>query len=156
MKGVEMVKVIVTFLLLVAAGTLAFVYLFPPEEYKPGVEVNQETFTHILEEAADVNIVMDIRDIEDPNDRWAVLQCGVDFAGSRGLVTKRVHYLSIDDDGCVAEDGRHPAEFCYSAMKGGLNLYIHKGTETTFHTDAMAVGVQHDYIVGLCNIEPIG
>ncbi len=152
----ETVKILVTLVLLIAAISLAYFYLFPPEpEFKPGSEVNYQTFTHILEESDTVNIMMDIRTIDNPDVRWAVLQCGVDFAGSPGLLDKKVHVLSLDEEGCVAEDGRHDRSYCFDQMRKDLTIYIQSGNETTFHSNAMIVGVEHDYLIGLCGIQRV-
>jgi hypothetical protein len=152
-ERMETIKILVTLILLVAAASLAYMYLFPPSpEFVPGSEVNYQTFTHILGETDSVNIMMDIREVENPDVRWAILQCGVDFAGSPGLIDKNVNVLSLDEDGCVAEDGRHERDYCFERMRKDLTLYIQPGNTTSFHSNAMVVGVKHDYLVGLCSI----
>jgi len=152
----DKMKIGATIVLLIAAVVLAYFLLSGPGEFNPGTEVNQETFTHILQEANEVNILMDIRNVDDSNDRWAILQCGVDFAGSSGLAGKKIRYLSMDDTGCVAEDGKYDLNYCMNTINNGVTLYVQKGNETTFHSKAMVVGVQHDYIIGLCNIAKVG
>lgn len=151
----------ITLIALIAVVVLVFVYFyyFIPEkvyEFSPGAEVNQRTFTRILEEANEVNIFMDIRGVDNENTRQNILQCGVDFAGSTGLGGKTVHYFSVDDEGCVAEDGRHEGyDYCFDALTSGVTLYVSEGNETTFHTDSMLVGIDDKYFVGMCGIDTV-
>lgn len=152
-KGLDKLKIGATALLLVAVVVLVFVFFPPMTEFRPGTEVNEETFTHVLEEADRVNIMMDIRGVDDEKTQWGILQCGIDFAGSFGLATKNVSYLSMDDQGCVAEDGRHNFKYCTDALQHGVTLYIREGSGATFHSNAMVVGVGNDYVVDSCKIE---
>ncbi len=158
MKKDNMDKLKVGAVLVLLVAALAFVDIFFPPvlEWKPGTEVNGQTFTHVLEGENRVNILTDIRGTEAGSPtRWGILQCGVDFAGSYGLATKSVRYLAIDDEGCVAEDGRHDLSYCFEVLEEGVTLYVHKDNETTFHSNAMMVGIGDQYRVGICNIERV-
>lgn len=129
--------------------------------FVPGAAVDAETFKGIFNKADTVYIVMDVRGVTDANTRTNILQCGVDFAGSSGMGGKNVSYMSLGDDGCVADDGMRPsggthtAEYCISLLKNGTVIYVKEGTSSSYYSNALVVGVGQQYPAGSCAIRKV-
>lgn len=120
--------------------------------FVPGSGVDAATFKDIFSNASRVYIVMDVRSVTDANTSRNILQCGVDFAGSSGMGGKNVSYISVGDDGCVADDGKHTTEYCVSELKNGIVIYVKEGTSSSYYSNALVVGVGPRYTVGSCAI----
>ena len=151
----DSIKILVLALLVLAAAWLGYQYLdfSGKEQLKLGNEVNGETFATILADSSNVYIVMDVRGVDEQVRRKNILQCGVDFAGSPGLVGKNLTIFSLDDDqGCIGMDRNHPFEYCFSQMENGIALYVEEGNVTKFYTNALKVGMGESYEVGACSV----
>lgn len=151
----DRIKILVAAFVLLVAIWLAYNYLSFSEEakLKLGTEVNLETFSSILSDAERVYIVMDVRDVDDHKIKTNILQCGVDFAGSQGLVGKNLTIYSFDSEqGCVGIDQNYPLSYCIKSAENGIALFIEEGNTSKFYTNAMKVGVGNNYTSGACSI----
>ncbi len=152
--------------LLLAAGVilLAFYFATLGPKFERGEETDSEAFAGILSDATRVHIVMDLRNAADGENRRGIMQCGIDFAGSMGLATKEVDYLSFDseagemplvrEDFCIhSEEGRLSAEECFEMINSeGITIYIRQGSLTKYYTRGMVVGIGSDYQLDSCSI----
>jgi hypothetical protein len=151
-------NVIVALIVVAVVAYLAFFLRSEPEPFDKGTEINQETFMHLLEEADTIYIVMDIRNVSDSDTKKNILQCGVDFASSTGLVGRKVRYMALDpDEGCILGDFDETEviddiPLCLSYLNDGVSLYVTEGYETKYYTRAAMVGVGQYYNVGTCDI----
>ena len=150
--------VLIAAIIILGAAIYVFYATTGPSEFRKGTEINKETFVSLLSDAEKVYIVMDVRGINDDYTRRNVLQCGVDFAGSYGLVQKEVTYVSMSDSGCVVASLRGKNETtsvteCMDMInEDGLSLYVIEGNETKYYTRAAMVGVGDLYVLGTCNV----
>ena len=161
MKLSDNVKTAIVAIIVVAVIAVAYI-TFPSSTeaaFDKGNKINSETFVEILSENENVYIVMDLRGVSDVPTRTGILQCGVDFAGSIGLVDKDVSYISLDDeDGCIYANGAEGKTYkygipeCISMLENGISLYIIPGNETEYYTKAAVIGVGSDYQTGTCGI----
>lgn len=155
------VKTAIVAIIVVAVIAVAYI-AFPPQvstTLDKGNEINSDTFVEILSETENVYIVMDLRGVSDVPTRTGILQCGVDFAGSIGLVDKDVSYISLDDeDGCIFANSaegktyRYEIYECMAMLDDGISLYIIPGDGTEYYTKAAVIGVDSDYQTGTCGI----
>jgi hypothetical protein len=140
---------------LLAVLVLAMAYYFitsAATTFVPGPGVDPETFKDIFNQAGKVYIFMDVRGVSNAPTSRNILQCGVDFAGSSGMGGKDVSYFSVGNDGCVAEDGPHPPEYCFKQVKDGVVIYVKEGASSSYHSNAIVVGVGPEYPAGSCSI----
>jgi hypothetical protein len=151
-KGGLLKKLAVIGLGVVAVAFILYFLSLPGSTFAPGRVVDQAEFTDIFSATDDIYIVMDVRGVADQNTMRNILQCGVDFAGSSGMGGKNPMYFSVDNQGCVAPDGYHDYEYCFSQLQDGLTIYVHKGSQYSFHENGMVVGVGPDYAFGTCGI----
>jgi hypothetical protein len=150
----EKIKILISVFLILVAIWFAYPYLTsPPADLVVGNEIDSATFNAILSDTQNVFIVMDIRDINDTKLRQNILQCGVDFAGSYGLVEKNITLYSFDtNQGCVGMDRNYPISYCLKQMEQGIALYAEESNETRFYTNAMRVGISDNYEMGSCSV----
>jgi hypothetical protein len=151
----EKIKILIVILLLLAAAWFAYQYLIADSaELKLGNEVNAQTFLSIFGKEDKVYLVMDVRNVTEQKTKTNILQCGVDFAASNGLVTKNLTFYSFDDkQGCVALEGIFPLEYCMNKInEDGITIYVQEGNSSKFYTNALVVGVGTDYAEGKCSI----
>jgi len=148
---------------LIAAGLIFFVLGNRATEQVPpfnkGKEVNQETFLDLFVNTNPVYIVMDTRNVNDDLVRRNIYQCGVDFAGSNGLVGRDVFVVGMEDKGCVyatfsltANKTTSNAECMKMINTNGTVLYITAGNDTKYYSRAAIVGVGDTYVLGSCSI----
>jgi hypothetical protein len=153
----DKIKLLILAFLILGAVWMAYYYITLPQktELVLGNEVNLETFNSILGDAESVHIVMDVRDVEDQQIKTNILQCGVDFAGSFGLVGKNLSIYSFDNEqGCIGMGENYPLSYCIQKMEEqGVVLLIEGGNSTTFYSNAMKVGVGNNYTVGTCSVK---
>ncbi len=138
------------------AAVVVFV-LFFVLFYHPvlGLRSNEEVFLNSLQNSEDLLIVMDIRGIDDQLIRKNVLQCGVDLAGSEGLVLKNKTYLSLSDEGCVTEDGSTTVDRCFEIIKNAeLILYVKEGSGPQYFSKGAEIGINTMYDFGMCRVNP--
>ncbi|NYZ77490.1 hypothetical protein H0O02_04215 [Candidatus Micrarchaeota archaeon] len=155
------VKNAAVIIIIVAVLALSYSLVLQPQTpavFEKGAEVNQETFLSLLSDADKIYIVMDIRNASNSIVSTNILQCGVDFAGSRGLAGRNVSYVSMDDNGCalsINEKGvTDTVPNCIRMLNGaeGISLYIYEGSETKYYTKAAAIGVNGNYQLGTCEL----
>ncbi len=103
-------------------------------EFNKGNRINKETFLALLAEKEPVYIVMDARNVSDEYTGRNIFQCGVDFAGSSGLVGRDVFVVGMDDSGCVfaSLSGKINKTMtnadCIKTLNGdGIALYSYEG-----------------------------
>jgi hypothetical protein len=155
-KKSDLPKIAAVALLAVLVLALAWYFVTSAATtFNPGAGVDADTFKDIFSKADRIFIVMDVRGVTDSNTSTNILQCGVDFAGSSGMGGKNVSYLSLGNDGCVAEDGKHTAEDCFSMLKSGIVIYVKEGSSSSYHSDSMIVGVGPQYSAGSCSIKKV-
>lgn len=162
MKGENKWMILLIFGIVILGIAIIYFYQTTPKEFRKGVKVNAETFSAILSDADPIYIVMDVRDTSSELTKRNILQCGVDFAGSAGLVERNVIYMSIDKNGCtVASLGglnqSMGVESCIEMLNSnGISLYIHEGEGTEYYTRAALIGVGENYALGTCSINRKG
>ncbi len=150
-------NVIVVILVVAVLAYFALFYAKQPEPFDRGTKVNPETFLHLLNDAETIYVVMDIRNVSDSATRKNILNCGIDFASSVGLIDRNVKYMALDpEDGCILGDFNHTAiqdiDSCLSLLNSGISLYVTEGNSTEYYTRAAIVGVGADYQPGTCDI----
>ena len=150
----EKIKILISLLLVLVAIYFAYPYLTSvSSELVVGNEIDSATFNALLTDSENVFIVMDIQGINDSKIRQNILQCGVDFAGSFGLVGKNLTLYSFDtNQGCVNIERNYPISYCLKQMEMGITLYIEDSNETKFYTNAMRVGIGNNYTAGSCSV----
>lgn len=148
-------KTLATFILVFLALIAAGLVLLPrsPAFVPQGEPVTSGVFLERLSLVPEVSIVMDLRRATGENLRHGILQCGVDFAGSSGLVEKNVSTYAWEENGCVSSThtGLSLAD-CFRQIQGETVLYIAPGEETTFYRDALVVGIGEHYALYDCRI----
>jgi hypothetical protein len=142
-------------LALLVAGMAYYFYLQLTPSFTPGRAVDEGTFKEIFANATRVSIVMDVRGAADNATATNIMQCGVDFAGSTGMGGKEMAPFSISGDGCVAQDGQHPLDWCISALSDGITIYVREGSGVSYYDNAMVVGVGPQYPLGSCGIKRV-
>lgn len=150
----EKIKMLVSVMLVLVAVWFAYPYLTAEQaEFVKGSEVDAPTFNAILTNASNVYIVMDIRNAKDDATQQNILQCGVDFAGSYGLVSKNLTLYSFDtNQGCVNIERNYPVSHCLKQLENGIALYIEDGNETRFYSNGMRIGMGTSYALGSCSV----
>jgi hypothetical protein len=153
----ERIKILIIALLLLAAAWFAYQYLIAGQAatLELGNEVNAQTFLSLFGKEDAVYVVMDVRDVTSQKVKTNILQCGVDFAGSTGLLGKNQTYYSFDSEqGCVALEGTLPLDYCMKNLNdNGMTIYVKEANSTKFYTNAMVVGVGQNYSEGECSIK---
>ncbi len=144
--------------LFVLACVLVYYFLFYQNQnsFVPGTPINVNQFAQAFGTASNINIFMDVRGIKNSNTTENILQCGVDFAASNGMGSKNVTYFSAADDGCTSVDGKHTMDYCFSAIKNGLTIYITAGNSSSYYSNGLVVGVGPTYKLGTCGIRVVG
>jgi hypothetical protein len=155
--GSGMLKNLLLAGLIIIVLVLAYYFLSSSDtSFVPGSTVDPETFKTEFEKAPRVFIVMDVRGVSDSIISNNILQCGVDFAGSSGMGPKNATYLSVDNNGCVAPDGKHETKECFSWLKSGLTIYIKQGdTGAKYYSNGIVVNMGKEYTLGTCGIHRV-
>jgi len=145
--------------IVLAVSYFTYPMLFPPSAgFEKGNEVNSATFSEILNDADNIYIVTDLRDVSSAKIRTSMMQCGIDFAGSYGLVNRNVKYVSLDpEEKCVigsisGDNGVKEINECLAMLNNGVSLYIIEGDHTTYYAKAAMVGVNESYVMGMCSV----
>ena len=128
-------------------------------------KINQSEFLTEFSDTNSVAIIMDVRNSEDNETKRAILQCGVDFAGSFGFADKNVKYYSFDYDNskeeCISSDmanssmGISVSKCLNEINEYPMIIYIKNGNSTQFYKKGVVVGVNKQYILGTCAINPL-
>jgi len=124
-------KTVIVVILGIAAVALSYyVYMNSDVRYilvDGRQELNSSKFADDFLQYNCTYIIMDIRGIEDPF-RRNILQCGVDLAGSQGLVGMDMRIMGFDENGCVDESGNKTMRECLEAVSDECYIfYITKG-----------------------------
>jgi len=127
--------------------------------FNKGKEVNKKTFIDLFVNTNPVYIVMDTRNVNDDLVKRNIYQCGVDFAGSSGLVGRDVFIVGMDDKGCVyahfslsVNKTASNAECMKMINTNGIVLYITADNETKYYSRAAIFGIGDTYVLGSCSI----
>ncbi|MBD3390218.1 hypothetical protein GF415_04685 [Candidatus Micrarchaeota archaeon] len=172
-------QIAVIVLLIVAAGTGYYVLSLPadggesppngdeePGEYRPPFAVPRENvtlqdFASNLLSSDKVYIVEDLRGLGAyPISKNNIMQCGVDFAGSEGIVGKEMKIYVLEEDSCSHSSGNSTLEACYSEILAASNdtssavIWIEKGSIPEFYERGLLVRVNETYMQGDCSIRP--
>jgi len=122
--------------------------------------VNQSTFLNKLANAKHVYIIMDLRNVSDDGVKRNIMQCGVDLAGSRGLVSKNITIASLTEQACYFSSSlnspqKKPISFClhFRANSQTITFYITNLNKTYFFNNEMKIGVGKAYKIGDCHVE---
>ncbi len=157
MKLSDNVKTAIVVLIVIAVVAIAYITL--PKTtgtFDKGAEINSETFVELFGDANKIYIVMDLRDASGAVVRTNIMQCGVDFAGSYGLVDKDVTYMSLEGNDCVIGNtegtGTYALGECLDMLNDGVSLYVIEGDETKYYAKAAMVGVNEEYVMGTCSV----
>ncbi|MGB9719620.1 MAG: hypothetical protein ACPL06_03440 [Candidatus Anstonellales archaeon] len=104
-------------------------------------ELNSSKFSEDFLKHNCTAIIMDIRGVEDPY-RKNILQCGVDLAGSQGLVGMEMQIMGFDEGGCVDENGSKTVQECMQILnKECYIFYITKGENmSTVYEGLLVIG----------------
>lgn len=129
-----------------------------------GQNATMEEFATSLMYAERVYLVQDIRGLEKyPLSRNNIMQCGVDFAGSEGLVGKEANIYILEGNECSASEAgsnltiKTVAE-CHSAVasafgkSGNSVIWIEKGQSPSIYQGGLVVRINETYSQGLCSI----
>ncbi len=175
-------QIAVILLLIVAAGIGYYVLTLPsengveepppangggePGEYGPpfavpGENVTLEEFAANLLASDKVYIVEDLRGLDAyPISRNNIMQCGVDFAGSEGIVGKEMKVYVLEEKSCSHTSGNATLESCYSEILSASNdtsasvIWIEKGNSPEVYEHGLLVRVNETYLQGDCSIRP--
>ena len=103
-------------------------------------ELNHSKFTEDFLKYNCVDIIMDIRGIDDPQ-RRNVLQCGVDLSGSQGLAGMDIQIMGFDEKGCVKENESKTVQECIEEIRKDCYIfYITKGqNKSTFYNGLLVI-----------------
>lgn len=117
------------------------------------VNVSKADFENTLSSADRVTIIMDLRGAPSAA-RDKILQCGVDLAGSQGLVGKNLTILAFDGDKCIGSPINGSICDCYSKTQGSTVLQAQYGAEQPeFYNNTLVIGINENSSTG-CDISP--
>ena len=176
----ETKQVAVILLVLAAVAASVYVLTLPQEvppangdgeeeaiEYMPPFEKGKNTtleeFASNLLLAQKVYIVEDIRGLGEkyPISRNNIMQCGVDYAGSPGIVGKELQVYIFEGDICTNYEGESPINDCYAEVLEAAGstdtavIWIEKGESAEFYSRGLIVRVNEDYVRGTCSINVV-
>ncbi len=161
--------------LLLAGCTTPFPEIvFPDQENATGAEYSppfkqgqtnttkEEFATHLLS-AQKVYLIEDLRNLSGyPMSKNNIMQCGVDYAGSPGLVGKTFTIFAFDDgEVCNTADGVMPISECYKLLEQAAKdqdsaiIWIERGDSPEFYSRGLLVRVNEAYVQGLCSINVV-
>ncbi|MEM3422850.1 MAG: hypothetical protein QXF35_04520 [Candidatus Bilamarchaeaceae archaeon] len=153
---------LIVILIVLLAGAIFFVMDEKKErvEFDKGKKINKETFLDLLAESKKIYIVMDARNASSELVNRNIFQCGIDFAGSSGLVGRNVVYVGMDrNNKCVVASllnltnkTLNPNECIKMINSEGISIYINEGNQTEYYTRAAMVGIGDTYVLGSCSI----
>ncbi len=131
---------------------------YPPPFAKEGENVTMQEFASNLLASSKFYIVEDLRGLERyPLSKQNIMQCGVDYAGSPGLVGKDFTVYAFDDgDLCGSMEGTSPISECYEELLAALDdpnttiIWIEKGTESEVYSRGLIVRLSDSYVYGTC------
>jgi hypothetical protein len=171
----ETKQIVAAVLILAALGIAYYVLTLPQEtvpdgdvvmpagEYPPpfaneGENVTLEEFSANLLAASRLYIVEDLRDLERyPLSKQNIMQCGVDYAGSPGLVGKEFSVYAFDDeDVCYTLGGTATISECYEELlavseePGVAIIWIEQGESPEIYSNGLLVRLSESYVQGTC------
>lgn len=129
-----------------------------------GQNVTMEEFATSLAHAQKIYLVEDLRGLEKyPISRNNIMQCGVDFAGSEGLVGKEVNLYILEGDECSASEAGanltiKKVSECHSTVSsafksgGSVVIWVEKGYSPSIYSSGLVVRVNETYSQGMCSI----
>lgn len=152
-SGLTNIKTIATVLLIVIAILFAyFIFSNKKLEIKTGDQVAPEVFIQELSDAEKVYILQDLRGA-DATVRKNIQQCGIDFAGSTGLVGKNLTIIALDDKECTTLEGIKSVKFCIDEVENAKAVFhIKKSNKTVFYNHIAVVGIDANYTARACDI----
>lgn len=108
--------------------------------------LSYDEFLTYLSNAQKFYIVMDIRNV-DSTVATNIMQCGVDFAGSLGLLGKKMFVYAIDSTSCVSENETSSISSCIPFLNpsDGLVLHINGIEGTYFYQNKALIKIEETY-----------
>jgi len=147
----DKIKIIATGLLIVVALVLGFTVLTQkPSDETP---VDKGVFLESLAASQNVYIIMDLQSVFNETVKNNVMQCGVDFAGSEGLVNKNITTFALDAGNCTRMEGQTSIASCLDESKAGVTIVVQNLMNTTYYKNKVVVRVGPVYTKGTCNIK---
>jgi hypothetical protein len=117
-----------------------------------------EEFAQSLLLSGKVCIVENLRGLEGyPLTRNNIMQCGVDFSGSEGLVGKELAIYALEGEACITAEGTATLDECYSEILSSCRgpassiIWIERGNSSAAYTSHMLVQVNEQYVQGTCS-----
>jgi hypothetical protein len=150
-------KTIATAILVIAAVAVAFFILSqtanaPQASFLSGKNASAGVFLENLANAQKVYIVQDLRGANE-SERRSIQQCGVDFAGSRGLVQKNKIVFAFENSDCLSlEEGKKDIGSCINELNGNTVLYVRKGNATVVYENALLIELGGTYQKNSCSV----
>lgn len=121
------------------------------------VKSNATAFNDEFSAANKVSVLMDLRN-STYSSSSAILQCGVDIAGSiniaaaqAGLVEKNVSVFVMDGSGCITESGNRTVYYCDELMRSGITIHLKHGIpDISYYKSRMVIKMQE--YVSACTV----
>ncbi|MBS3067730.1 hypothetical protein J4450_03440 [Candidatus Micrarchaeota archaeon] len=116
--------------------------------------VEPDVFAEGLLASSDVFIIQDLRDVNSDVIRKNIQQCGIDFAGSTGLVGKNITIFALEGSECTTLDGVVDLNSCLNKINAATNpiINIKQGNQSKFYKTKLEVGISEGYAPNSCNI----
>lgn len=132
--------------LILAALSVFFIYSFVIAPQSGDAPVTYEQFVKDLTAANKTYVLMDLRGANETV-RGAIMQCGVDLAGSVALAPKNVSVFAIEGSTCIGGDSanRTIAE-CDTLSSNGVVFHILQGNSTAFYRNKALIGIQNSSV----------
>lgn len=158
-----------------AAGYYFLVYLPQQQPHEPLLpagypdplngkqNATMEKFAANLAGADTVYLVEDIRGLDSkyPLSRNNIMQCGVDFSASEGLMGKSLYIYVFEGDTCTGSEAGSNVTIssvkgCYSKVfssvgkPGSVLIWIGQGATPKFYSEGISVEINDTYSQGMC------
>lgn len=112
-----------------------------------------QIFSDHLMAAQNVFIIQDLRNVTNDTIRKNIQQCGIDFAGSSGLVDKNLSIFAFEGDKCTSLDGIVDINICLDKLKfANITIQIKQADKTLIYKNKLLVGIGKNYPSKSCSI----
>ena len=159
-------KNVLTIVLVMVAAILAYNILFNQGStqdlnFLKNQKADTAAFLKNLEDAEKIYIVQDLRGANE-SVRKNIQQCGVDFAGSTGLVGKKMVTFAFEGNECISFDSKMTVDACIKEITtstASTLFYIRKGmnstTSSTAYPSVLLIDMGNEYQLRSCNVNPL-
>jgi len=128
-------------------------------EFGSNLSIDSDVFLVRLEEAQNIAIVQDLRNVNDSDIKRNILQCGTDFAGSSEfgylmqVLKRNVTIYALEDSKCTTLDGIFDLKTCLNQIKNSnISIHVKSGKQYAFYENKFVVGIEKEYTAGTCGI----